>query len=103
MVGHSLGGGLAQFATAAIDNTSTRAVCYNSAGLSDQTLSTLNQRKALSTYKVIHMYVSPDLVFRFGNQLGSAYKYEVKKDPIHAHLMSSVRKAAENQDYIKLI
>ena len=103
VVGHSLGGGLAQFATAAIDNSVVGAVCYNSAGLSGQTLSTLNQSKALSTYKVIHMYVSPDLVFRFGNQLGSAYKYEVKKDPFSAHQMGSVRKAADNQDYVKLI
>lgn len=102
VVGHSLGGGLSQYATAAIDNPMVGAVCYNSAGLSDQTLGTLNQRKALSAYKIIHMYVSPDLVFRFGNQLGSAYKYEVKKDPIRAHLMSSVRKAAENQNYLKL-
>lgn len=103
VVGHSLGGGLAQYATAAIDNSVVGAVCYNSAGLSDQTLSTLNQRKAVSTYKVIHMYVSPDLVFCFGNQLGNAYRYEVKKDPIRAHLMSSVRKVAENQDYVKFI
>lgn len=102
VVGHSLGGGLAQFATAAIDNSVVGAVCYNSAGLSDKTLSTLNQRKPLPAYKVIHMYVSPDIVFRFGNQLGSAYKYEVKKDSIRAHLMSSVRFVTGNMDYIKL-
>lgn len=102
VVGHSLGGGLAQYATAAIDNSVVGAVCYNSAGLSDKTLSTLNQRKPLPVYKVIHMYVSPDIVFCFGNQLGSAYKYEVKKDPIRAHLMSSVRFVTGNMDYIKL-
>lgn len=103
VVGHSLGGGLAQYATAAIDKANVRAVCYNSAGLSEKTLATLNMRKALPTYKVIHMYVSPDFVFLYGNQLGSAYKYNVKKGPIRAHLMNSVRQAAKNLDYVKLI
>lgn len=103
VVGHSLGGGLAQYATAAIDNDNLGAVCYNAAGLSGKTIATLKQRKPLPAYKVLHMYVSPDFVFLYGNQLGSAYKYVVKKNPIQAHLMNSVRKAVENRDYLKLI
>lgn len=102
VVGHSLGGGLAQYSVAAIDDKSVRAICYNSAGLSDKTLDTLKERKSLTDYMVLHMYLCPEFVFLCGNQLGSAYKYSIAKDPLSAHCMENIRQVLKNNDYLNL-
>lgn len=102
VVGHSLGGGLAQYSAAAVDDKSVDAVCYNSAGLAEKTLDTLNNRKNLTAYKVLHMHVCPDFVFLCGNQLGSAYKYSIITDPLSAHCMKSIRKVSGMHGNLKL-
>ena len=103
VVGHSLGGGLAQYSAAAVDDKSVDAVCYNSAGLAEKALDTLNNRQNLTAYKVLHMYVCPDFVFLCGNQLGSAYKYSIITDPFSAHCMKNIRSVSGSYDYLKLI
>ena len=108
ITGHSLGGGLASAAALATDNP---AVTFNAAGLSDQTLRSLN-----FTPNGAREYAAEGLVRRYnvendiltGAQQGvsplpDAVGHELRldntyliKDPIRAHLMDAVLRGLEH-------
>lgn len=72
--GHSLGGGLAQFSVAANtekhEGQSLEAICYNSAGLSEEMYNLLN---ANLVFPIVHVFTQKDLVHNLGFLLGKLY------------------------------
>lgn len=101
VVGHSLGGGLAQYATLAIDSPKINTCCYNSAGLSTQSVYQLKNRQ-LHNSVVEHLHIENDVVFKIGNQLGSYFSIPAGCNPKEAHKMSTVRKQTGNYGEIWL-
>ncbi|MBC7991394.1 MAG: DUF2974 domain-containing protein [Luteimonas sp.] len=108
ITGHSLGGGLASAAALATDSP---AVTFNAAGLSDETLRSLNftpngAREVAADGLVRRYNVQNDILT--GAQQGvsplpDAVGYELRldntyliKDPIRAHLMPAVLRGLEN-------
>lgn len=66
--GHSLGGGLTQFAVTASGKDNVIGYGYNSAGLSKMTLSRMSLPKEIRN--VYHYHLRNDIVFNIGNHLG---------------------------------
>lgn len=66
--GHSLGGGLTQFAVAVCDNPRVEGFGYNSAGLSFLTLSRMTQPH--DRLHITHYHLRDDVVFNIGHHLG---------------------------------
>ena len=99
VVGHSLGGGLAQYATLAIDSPNINTCCYNSAGLSDQSIAQLKNQR-LNNSVIEHLHIENDIVFKIGNQLGSYFSIPAGCNPKEAHKMSTVRKQTGNFEEI---
>ena len=95
VVGHSLGGGLAQYATLAIDSPNINTCCYNSAGLSKQSIAQLKNQQ-LNNSVIEHLHIENDIVFKIGNQLGSYFSIPAGCNPKEAHKMSTVRKQTWN-------
>ncbi len=79
--GHSLGGGLAQYSCAAVNSSKAKAYCYNSAGLCDFSLSTLNKKYGTTSIKsqIQHICSQYDYVSCFGTLLQNV-KY-IKSQP----------------------
>ena len=69
--GHSLGGGLTQFAVAGADDSRTTGIGYNSAGLSRMTLSRLPV--PVNYLNLSHFHLRNDVVFNIGNHIGDVY------------------------------
>lgn len=99
VVGHSLGGGLAQYATLAIDSSHINTCCYNSAGLSLQSIAQLKNQQ-LNNSVIEHLHIENDVVFKIGNQLGSYYTIPAGCNPKEAHKMVTIRKMTGNNDEI---
>lgn len=89
VVGHSLGGGLMQFAVAGLNDSKVEGVGFNSAGLSDMTNHLLHGKSGC----IYHFHLKYDQVFLIGHQLGGCFdmSHEVY-DPITAHRLSTMRK-----------
>lgn len=66
--GHSLGGGLTQFAVAASEKHNVFGYGYNSAGLSRLTLSRMPQLNQMPN--VTHFHLRNDVVFNIGHHVG---------------------------------
>ncbi len=74
LTGHSLGGGLAQYAAAYNSNNRLYAICFNSAGLSDSSLERIgNSNLASANSRIIHMRSTGDVVSEYGWHIGSMY------------------------------
>lgn len=76
--GHSLGGGLSQFAVAAATKDgmkNTKAYCYNSAGLSDYTLLSIGEYPTEEDRftNIFHLQHESDLIHTWDFQLGKNY------------------------------
>jgi len=76
--GHSLGGGLSQFAVAAATKDgmkNIKAYCYNSAGLSDYTLLTIGEYPTENDRftNIFHLQHKSDLIHTWDFQLGKNY------------------------------
>jgi len=99
VVGHSLGGGLAQYATLAIDSSTISTCCYNSAGLSNQSIAQLKNQQ-LNNSVIEHLHIENDVVFKIGNQLGSYFSIPAGCNPREAHKMSTIREQTGNYDEI---
>ena len=89
VVGHSLGGGLMQFAVAGLNNQDVEGIGFNSAGLSDMTYNLLHGRSG----SISHFHLKYDQVFHIGHQLGRCFdmNYSVN-NPVTAHRLSIMRK-----------
>lgn len=101
VVGHSLGGGLTQFAVAGLDDYNVVGFGYNSAGLSNMAVDLLKDKYQGGIH---HLHLRYDQVFLIGNQLGDCYEqYEKVKDPLSAHKLRTMRaKASCNVPYCEL-
>ena len=100
VVGHSLGGGLAQFASAMADGQVNKVITFNSAGLSAASLKQIGSSNlaALKFTNITHIITSGDPVHVFGVQLpGSTYSIKIPPkyvglllDPAYYHNMSNL-------------
>ena len=101
VTGHSLGGGLAQFATAAnLDNEFGKRVtasCFNAAGLSASTLGALAGKIEDSTDAISNVRVKGDTVSASGNLLGQVMTLPNPDDRFIVHTANSVRDAIDAQ------
>ncbi len=74
LTGHSLGGGLAQYSAAYIDDSRLSAICFNSAGLSDSALERIGDAKlSNSNNRIIQVRSTGDIVSEYGWHLGTMY------------------------------
>lgn len=94
VIGHSLGGGLAQFSTGSMRDTRITAYGYNSAGLSFLTMKKMGvPEKDLSLHKqIFHLHLEGDIIFKIGNQLGVYFDIERKNKEYCAHYLEAIRK-----------
>lgn len=88
--GHSLGGGLMQFAVSAATSGRTYGYGYNSAGLSAGTLRLIPQPMHID--KIRHFRVRNDIVMATGEQLGLIEQYDQPVcNFLSAHLCRTLR------------
>lgn len=96
IIGHSLGGGLMQFAVAGLRDSRTHGYGYNSAGLGRATLTLLPQ--PILHQNIHHFRVRKDIVMATGFQQGTIVQYS---DPEFgwsvAHGTATIRKVLHNQ------
>lgn len=93
--GHSLGGGLMQYAIAKLQQDDVEGYGYNSAGLSRCNTRRVGSKMNL---KILHLYRPCDIVFKapFAYQLGESISCGTKElNPQKAHGMESIRKAID--------
>ena len=89
--GHSLGGGLMQYAIAKLDMKDIKGYGYNSAGLSKKNIELLPGN---DYNNICHLYLPCDVVFKlpFAYQLGISVKMDTKvRNPIKAHFIEVMR------------
>lgn len=90
--GHSLGGGMMQFAVANQTSGNVSGFGYNSAGLGIQTI---EQMESWNVGKILHLYQPEDVVFRipYSYQLGRAVRVKGLPipEPTTAHLMATLK------------
>lgn len=99
--GHSLGGGLMQFAVLGASSSFVRGYGYNSAGLSSCTIDLLQQ--PMKTKYINHLYQPNDIVFSIGTQFGCEYRIQITENcPIKAHSLDTMRKNCNQNTYYKL-
>ena len=74
LTGHSLGGGLAQYAAIANANPRLYAICFNAAGLADCTLERLGDSNlADAQMRIIQVRSDGDLISEYGWHIGTFY------------------------------
>jgi len=102
VTGHSLGGGLAQFSTAAnIKCGNLRCVGFNSAGLSMESLKSIgNMELSESSKCTVHYTTIFDPVSVFGALIGHNEKLPAVKGSFPGHSLSAVKTCLES--YCKL-
>lgn len=94
VVGHSLGGGLSQFAVAGLNDYHVKGLGFNSAGLSNMANDMMKDKFQWNIY---HLHLCNDQVFYIGNQLGRCYDQNGRiRNPKKAHMLASMRKIASN-------
>lgn len=89
--GHSLGGGLMQYAVALMNKDDITGYGYNSAGLSSKNV---NRLAPIESDKIFHLYQPNDVVFTLSSckQLGKSVKLDkVVKSRCKAHCLDSMR------------
>lgn len=100
--GHSLGGGLMQFAVSAAPSGKTYGYGYNSAGLSDGTLRLIPQPMHID--KIRHFRVRNDIVMASGEQLGLISQYDQPVcNFLCAHLCSTLRNVLNVDNHLNII
>jgi hypothetical protein len=101
VTGHSLGGGLAQFATAANINNEygkqVTASCFNAAGLSASSLGALAGNIEDSQDAISHVRVDGDTVSASGDLLGEVMTLPNPDDRFIVHKANTVIEAIEAQ------
>lgn len=86
--GHSLGGGLGQFAAIPFANNA-EAYCFNSAGLFPDT-SKILERISRQNTNITHVRLNNDWVSMFGRLYGDIYTIPFKGDCYKSHLIKSI-------------
>lgn len=99
VTGHSLGGGLAQYA--GIQNSQLNVVTFNSAGLNtiNNRLSRVRVSSSGSADNIVNIRLDEDIVSKVGTQLGATqYSYRSGLNPVGAHSMGSMIATLEGQN-----
>lgn len=100
--GHSLGGGLMQFAVSAATSGRTYGYGYNSAGLSAGTLRLIPQPMHID--KIRHFRVRNDIVMATGEQLGLIEQYDQPVcNFLSAHLCRTLRCVLNENKLVNII
>ena len=89
--GHSLGGGMMQYAVSNSSSDNIYGFGYNSAGLAEKNVKDFN---GSNNYAIYHLYNPCDIVFILPGsvQLGGTISFDKKtRFPITAHLMQSIK------------
>lgn len=95
IIGHSLGGGLMQFAVSGLQDFHTHGYGYNSAGLGRATLTLLPQ--PVPHFNINHFRVRHDIVMATGFQQGMVIQLsEPELDWLEAHRTATLRKILHN-------
>lgn len=86
VLGHSLGGGLMQYACVALENLRIHGIGYNAAGLSAYSLRTLTAARIKKMESsIIQIRSNSDYVSNMGKQIGAKVKYvDTKKKLSHS-------------------
>lgn len=101
--GHSLGGGLMQYACAVMNNKKLYGYGYNSAGLSDNTIKTIpgyNKKQSLNC-KIEHLCSLHDPVSRLGHTISNV-KYVESVRGWKAHCLSQLNMKLNNGQELKV-
>ena len=101
--GHSLGGGLMQFACASINSPAIEGFGYNSAGLSWYNLR-LVARKVIGRgkqFKIEHICAQTDPISIFGHQIGKMVHVKYR-NVLTAHCLSNLNKTINNGHEVKV-
>lgn len=103
--GHSLGGGLMQFAIALMNKDDISGYGYNSAGLSSKNV---NRLDTVENDRIFHLYQPNDVVFTLSSckQLGKSVKMDkVETSRCKAHCLDTIRRnlRAHSNDIATLI
>lgn len=95
VTGHSLGGGLTQFAVAGLNSNNAIGFGYNSAGLSDLANDILKGRFADN---IFHLHLRNDQIFHIGHQLGSHYDQDkIENNCVKAHELDTMMDNSSSQ------
>ncbi|MDO4189693.1 MAG: hypothetical protein Q4D29_11975 [Lachnospiraceae bacterium] len=98
--GHSLGGGLMQFAVSGISHPSVKGFGYNSAGLSKGTVELLQNQNS----NIQHLYQPNDCVFLVGRQIGRVWRTrKIIWNPWEAHCLNVLRQNCHQHTYYTLL
>lgn len=85
VVGHSLGGGLMQYACTAIDDMRINGTGFNSAGLSTYSCYTLTgERIKRNKNRIQHVCAVSDPVSKIGKQIGTVYQIDTRHEISHS-------------------
>lgn len=84
VVGHSLGGGLMQYACSAIDDVRIFGTGFNSAGLSSYSCYTLRGKIQRNKSRIEHVCASTDWVSRIGKLIGKVGHVDTGKPLSHS-------------------
>ena len=85
VVGHSLGGGLMQYAVAGAGMKNTYGVGFNSAGLSEHSKRTLTfARRRKAEGRICHICADTDPISPIGSQIGNVYHVDTGKKLSHS-------------------
>lgn len=85
VVGHSLGGGLMQYACTAIDDVRINGTGFNSAGLSKYSCYTLTgERITRNKDRIQHVCAINDPVSKIGKQIGAVYQIDTNHRISHS-------------------
>lgn len=105
ITGHSLGGGLTQFAVSALMNPNVQGIGFNSAGLSQSTMDILKHHQSLNKENpskknetdMTHVVMEHDKVSMFGTLVGKVVVLNSKHRRTNAHKLRNVNKTINPQ------
>lgn len=99
VIGHSLGGGLAQFSVAALANEHpyTLGICYNSAGLSKETSKLV---KTLDSLIIKHVFLNNDPISKVGIQVGDVKIIKSEYSLQKAHFLKNLNFAINEKPVV---
>lgn len=105
ITGHSLGGGLTQFAVSALMNPNVQGIGFNSAGLSQSAMDILKHHQSLNKenpskkneINMTHVVMKHDKVSMFGTLVGKVVVLNSKHRRTNAHKLRNVNKTINPQ------
>ena len=114
VTGHSLGGGLTQFAVSSLMDSNIQGIGFNSAGLSEQSMALLKRHQVKlvkegthkqSDINMTHIVMKHDIVSTFGALVGKINVVDSRLRYLKAHKLDNVNKTINpnGPTYISLL